>query len=133
MGTGEARAGAAKAAIQEMNRTFMEAFARHDAPAIASLYGAGAQLMPPGSDFVTGTDAIRDFWQGVMKMGISQAKLETIELEHAGDTALEVGRYTLSLEDGRVADRGKYLVVWKQEGPQWRLYRDVWNTSQPPK
>jgi len=30
-----------------------------------------------------------------------------------------------------VADRAKYVVVWKKVGGQWLLHRDIWNTSQP--
>jgi ketosteroid isomerase-like protein len=52
-------------------------------------------------------------------------------VEAGADTAIELGKYTLVLKDRRVADAGKYLVVWKQQGGAWKLYRDVWNTSQP--
>jgi len=123
--------GDVKSSIQEGNRQFMAAFAEGDAARIAGLYAVGAQLLPPHSDFVKGADAIRNFWQGAMKMGIGEAKLETIEVEVGVDTAIELGRFTLVLKDGRVADAGKYLVIWKQQGGAWKLYRDIWNTSQP--
>lgn len=119
-----------KPAIQEGNRQFMAAFARGDTAGVAALYAVDAQLLPPHSNFVKGAGAIRNFWQGAIDMGILEAKLETIEVEAGGDTTIELGKYTLLLKDGRVADAGKYLVVWKQQGGAWKLYRDVWNTSQ---
>ena len=70
----------------------------------------------PGSDFVTGTEAIQEFWQAVMDMGIKTATLESAELEVHGDNAIEVGRYSLGGEGGQVLDNGKYVVIWKQEG-----------------
>ena len=113
------------------NRRFVEAFKRRDAAAVAALYTRDAQLLPPNSDFVSGGDGIRAIWQGVMEMGIRQAQLQTVGLETQGDIAIELGRYTLLLEGGQVADSGKYLVVWKAEGGSWKLHRDVWNTNRP--
>jgi len=26
---------------------------------------------------------------------------------------------------------GKYVVIWKRDGGQWRIHRDIWNTSMP--
>ena len=71
-------------------------------------------------------------WQSVMDMGIKTASLETVELDPQGDTATEVGKYTLGADCGTVADTGKYVVVWKKEGGHWRLHRDIWNTSVAP-
>ena len=118
-------------AIAAGNRRFVEAFKRGDAAGVAALYTRDAQLLPPNSDFVSGGDRIRAFWQGAMQMGIRQAQLQTVSLETQGDLAIELGRYTLLLEGGQVADSGKYLVVWKAEGGSWKLHRDVWNTNRP--
>jgi uncharacterized protein (TIGR02246 family) len=109
----------------------METFKRGDAPGVAALYTANGQLLPIHSEFVTGSEAIRNFWKGAMDMGIKEVKLETLEVEDHGDTAIEVGRYTLMLEGGQVADAGKYVVVWKNLGGAWKLHRDIWTTSQP--
>ena len=54
--------------IAARNRRFVEAFKRRDAAAVAALYTRDAQLLPPNSDFVSGGDGIRAFWQGVMEM-----------------------------------------------------------------
>jgi len=26
---------------------------------------------------------------------------------------------------------GKYVVIWKRDGGQWKIHRDIWNTSMP--
>jgi hypothetical protein len=44
---------------------------------------------------------------------------------------VEVGKYTLSVAGGQVVDRGKYVVIWKQEGDEWQWHRDIWNSSLP--
>jgi ketosteroid isomerase-like protein len=38
----------------------------------------------------------------------------------------------MKVEGGKVVDRGKYIVIWKREQGQWKLHRDIWNTSMPP-
>lgn len=102
-------------AITAANRNFRETFARADAEGMGRLYTNNGQLLPTNSDFLTGIAAIQAFWQAVMNMGIKTAELETVELEAHGDTAIEVGRYTLGGEDNQVLDKGKYVVIWKQE------------------
>jgi ketosteroid isomerase-like protein len=32
---------------------------------------------------------------------------------------------------GKQIDRGKYITVWKKQQGQWKLHRDIWNTSMP--
>jgi ketosteroid isomerase-like protein len=120
-----------RAGIEAANRQFMEAFGRGDAAGIARLYTDRAKLLPANSDFVTGTTEIQRFWQGAMDLGLKEAVLETLEVESHGQTAHEVGRYTLKAAGGQVADGGKYLVIWKQEGGAWKLHRDIWTTSRP--
>jgi uncharacterized protein (TIGR02246 family) len=117
-------------AIAAANQNFMRAFARGDAAGMAALYTADGQLLPTHSDVVSGPRAIQEFWQAVMGMGIKEATLETVELEAHGDTAHEVGRYRLSGDAGPL-DHGKYIVIWKREGGQWKLRRDIWNSSVP--
>jgi uncharacterized protein (TIGR02246 family) len=109
----------------------METFERGDAAGMATLYTENGQLLPPNTDIVSGRQGIQAFWQGVIDMGIKGMKLETTELEEHGDTAIAVGKYILSGEGDQVIDSGKYVVILKQEGGQWRLHRDIWNSSMP--
>jgi len=118
-------------AIVAANEQFMTAFSNSDDAALAALYTEDAQLMPSNSDFVSGNEAVQAFWKSVFDMGIKKAKLETLEVEGMGDTAYEVGEYTLFTEGEQVADSGKYVVIWKMVNGQWKLHRDIWNTSMP--
>ena len=112
------------------NKKFMVAFGQKKAGALAKLYTKGGQLLPPGSEVVTGREAIQAFWQGALDLGLAQVKLDTGEVTGHRDMAIEVGRYTLLTADGQVAEAGKYLVIWKREGAAWKLHRDIWNSSQ---
>ena len=45
--------------------------------------------------------------------------------------AAEVSTFTLFAGAGQVVGKGKYIVIWKQEGGQWLLHRDIFNSSRP--
>ena len=119
-------------AISTANERFMTAFRDGDAGAVAACYTADAQLLPANSDAIAGTQAIEGFWRGATGLGIADIRLETSEIEALGDTAIEVGRYTLAGADGGAIDNGKYLVVWHRDAGEWKLHRDIWTTSRPP-
>lgn len=118
-------------AIEAANEVFVETFGKGDAAGLAALYTEGGQLLPPNAGFQTGRQALQTFWQGAIDAGLEEAKLETLEVEPHGDTAIEVGKYTLYVGGGQEADAGKYIVVWKREGGKWRLHRDIFNSSKP--
>jgi ketosteroid isomerase-like protein len=118
-------------AIVAANEIFMVNFSRGDAAGLAALYTENAKFLPPNSDFVSGKEAIQTALQGLIDSGLKTLKLETLEVEGYGDTASEVGKYILGGEDNEVMDEGKYIVIWKQEAGQWKLHRDMINSSMP--
>lgn len=120
-----------KADIMAANEKFMDAFAK-GATTMSSYYTSDAQLMPPGSDAIKGSTAIGGYWKGGYDSGVKRAKLETMEAQKSGDQVIEVGRYTLYGANDAQMDAGKYVVIWKQEGGQWKLHRDIWNTNTAP-
>ena len=117
--------------IAATNQAFVSAFSAGDSAGIAALYTEAGQLLPPNSEPVVGHHAIAAFWQGAMDMGIGSATLETVEVEGFGDTAVEIGRYSLAAADGSPMDHGKFMVIWKNEGG-WKLHHDIWNSSVAP-
>ena len=120
-----------RGAIAAGVESVMAAVKRGDAAGLAALYTENAQVLPPNGDFVTGKQAVQGFWQAVMDMGIKEAKIEILEVEGHGDTATEVSTFTLLGEGGQELDRGKYIVIWRQEEGQWKLHRDIFNSSMP--
>ena len=129
---GNANASSTKRAIAAANDNFMATYSRGDAPGMAALYTTSGQILPPNGDFVTGRDAIQGFWQSLMDMGVKEVMLESVEVESPGNTAWEVGKFMLHGEGGQMIDQGKYIVIWKKESGQWRLHRDIFNSSMPP-
>jgi len=123
--------GTIREAIAAADEQFMATFNRGDAAGVAALYTEQGQLLPPNADFMVGREAIHAFWQGAMDMGIASAKIEIREVEGHGDTAIEVSTYALYAQGGQELDAGKFIVIWKHVGGEWKLHRDIFNSSKP--
>lgn len=122
---------AVRAAIDAGNKKFSEGAVKHDAALIASVYSEDALAFPANAVMVKGKPALQQMWQSVLDSGITSFVLRTTEVQTAGDLAYEVGTYEMGTQDGKVADQGKYCVVWKRVNGQWLLHRDIWTTNLP--
>jgi ketosteroid isomerase-like protein len=131
VGPAAAQAQGPRAAIEAANAKFSADYAKGDAAAVAAHYTAAGQAFPPNGEIARGREAIQKVWKGAMDAGVKGVKLVTLEVEAHGDTAHEVGTYVLVGDGGKTLDNGKYVVIWKREGGQWKLHRDIWNTSMP--
>jgi ketosteroid isomerase-like protein len=121
----------ATAAIGAANKKFVAAFNKKDAAGVAATYSADANAFPPNAALIKGRAAIQKMWQDVIDSGIASVALATTEVESGGNIAYESGTYEMRLKDGKVADKGKYCVVWKKVNGQWMLHRDIWSTDMP--
>lgn len=116
-------------AILQTNQRLEQTFTSGNVRAVSSFYTDDAMLLPTGSEPIQGAAAIADFWEMVLQMGIQEVKIETREIDARGDTAIEMGEYKLSGAGGQLLDRGKYVVIWKLIRSEWKLHRDIWNSS----
>ena len=124
----------AREAIEAADREFVSAFNQGDAAGVAALYTADGKILPPNMEMMQGRDAVQAFWQGAMDMGCKTAALDIEDLVEQGEVIIEIGKYTLTIqpaEGGTITDRGKYVVIWKQEDGAWKLDIDIWNSSLP--
>ena len=121
-----------RAAIEETNARFTEAFNQGDTAATAALYTEDAIVLPPGQGMVRGQPAIQEFNAlDIETNALNGLVLTTSDVQVGGNLAVEVGTY--SIQAGAMQDEGKYVVVWeKQEDGSWKLHRDIWNSNLMP-
>ena len=119
-----------KATIEKLNDVWTAAFNNGDAAAVAALYTEDAYVLPPGSAMVKGRAAIEAFWRQAAQQ-MSDAKLATIDVLPLGRSAArEIGTVTLKTKSQPPQEVvGKYVVVWRKIGREWKLATDIWNAD----
>jgi uncharacterized protein (TIGR02246 family) len=119
--------------VAATNARFEAAFRQGDAAGLAKLYTADAILMAPNYGRIKGRRAIEGLWQRFFDAGVSDIDVDTLELAVAETQASEVGTFSLTAPDGeggRVTGKGKYIILWRQDGDgTWRLNRHIWNND----
>jgi ketosteroid isomerase-like protein len=123
---------AARAWIENDNAKFSGEIIKGDSQAVASHYASDGWVMMSNSEPIKGS-AIASAWGEVIRMGVKDLKITTVDL--IGDSALlaETGTYEMYGAGNKLLDKGKYVVVWKQENGTWKIYRDIGNSSLPPR
>jgi uncharacterized protein (TIGR02246 family) len=119
-----------RATIEKLNDAWTAAFNKGDAAAVAALYTEDAYVLPPGSAMVKGRAAIEAFWRQAAQQ-MTDAKLTTLDVLPLGHSAArEIGTVTLKTKSQPPQEVvGKYVVVWRKVGRDWKLATDIWNTD----
>ncbi len=111
-------------AIQENFQKMGAAMAAGDAKELAGYFTENALLKFPAEEPITGRHAIEDAHRQMIEQGIG-IRPNTQEVESAGNMAYEIGTYEIIDREGQTIDQGHYATVWKKEGDQWRISRDI--------
>jgi len=120
----------AKQSIEHQNAAFQTAFENSDSVGLGNLYTSDAKLMIPGGNSVVGRAAITSFAAQFLKMKLKRVA-KTVDVWGNGDLLAEEGAVSLYDQKGTELDQAKYLVVWKKEDGQWKLFLDMWNSNRP--
>lgn len=121
-----------KASIAASNKAGGEAFATGDSVKFVNCYTADACINPPNTARMCGSQAINAFFIGGYKMGIRDLKLTTEEVIGGPAGVAEIGKYEVLGDKGVSFDKGKFIVVWKEDNGKWKMFRDEWNSDMPP-
>ena len=124
----------ARKAIEANTKAFTEAFNKGDIAAVANMYAADGKVMPPNEKIVEGRANIQAFWTGASTAGLKLVSLTPTDIVSAGNLLVETGKYVLTMPSaggGTNTDEGKYVVVWRREGRNWKIIRDIFNADKP--
>jgi ketosteroid isomerase-like protein len=124
---------AVKLAMASTNEIFNnEVFGKGNLSALDDVYTSDARILPPGAPMVSGREAIKTFWGGVIEsLHATSAVLESVDVMPAGDGVVEIGRATLTAapEGSTVQVEVKYVVFWRRENGRWKWHVDIWNPN----
>ena len=122
--------------IRKNANDFAAAASHGNVDGMMAFYADDAILLPPNAPAMRGKDAIRQFWSGFTSLGAIDATLTTDDVMQSGDLAAETGHFDLTITPkgsaAPIKDNGKYLVVWKNAGGQWKIVRDTFNSNVAP-
>jgi ketosteroid isomerase-like protein len=119
-----------RAAMADTNDLFnKEVFGKRNYEALDQIYTTDARILPPGAPMISGRNAIKQFWSGMIQSANAKsAVLESIDVIATGDGAVEIGRATLTIEPNAQMEV-KYVVYWKNEDGRWKWHVDIWNAN----
>lgn len=120
----------AQAFIDSVNHKFSEQFAARDSMGLASQYWPDAELLLSNSEAIKGNDLVAS-WGAITRSGVKELTFKTTDLTGDSEFLIETGIYEMKDASQKQVDKGKYVVVWQQRNGEWKLYRDIGNTSLP--
>jgi uncharacterized protein (TIGR02246 family) len=126
-------AGADEQAIRGQVDRWLQLVKAKDAAGIAELYAEDGAVMPPNAPIGKGRAAIEQTWASMMQAPGFDLTIvpEQIILSSSGDMALDRGTYRLAVAPNGAAqtDTGKYVVVWRKIGTEWKAAADIFNSD----
>ena len=123
----QADAAAEEQAIRATIDRWLQLVRNKDAAGIAQLYTEDGALLPPNAAKVEGREAIQQAWGSMMAAPAFELTFapDTIVVSSSGDMAMDRGTYRAG------EDVGKYVVVWRKVGGEWKAAADIFNSDRP--
>jgi len=112
-----------KSTIETLDKQFSKDFYNGDSLALANYYSSDARF---GS--LKGKE-ILSAWGKMIRNSIKDSTrnllFTTTAFTGDSDYMVELGNYEEKDDRNNLKNKGKYLVVWKQDNGQWKIYRDI--------
>lgn len=115
--------------LREQTQDFAMAFNTANYDQAARMFAGDGVLMAPMHEAAYGQKPVERLLRELGESGYTDLRMETTRIDHSGDMAMELGRFSAILHraDGSVAqERGKYVKVWRRLGA-WLIVADCWS------
>lgn len=113
----------ARTIIEKIDNQFSKDYLNGDSLAVAAHYATNGEF---GS--LKGND-ILSYWgksiRNSIKNNTRNLVFTTTTLTGDSEFLVELGIYQIKDDDNNVKANGKYVVVWKNENGEWKIYRDI--------
>jgi len=118
--------------IRGLTQDFCTAFNTGNYDQAAALFASDGILMVSHREPSQGSKSIERMLRQCGDSGYENLRFETMRVDYSGDMAIEMGRYTVSIQLGNatVADAGRFLRAWRRLGA-WRIAADSWSSTLP--
>jgi uncharacterized protein (TIGR02246 family) len=118
--------------IRELSQDFCTAFNTGNYDQAARLYTSDGVFMVSHRESLQGPKGIERALREFGELGYQNLRFETTRVDYSADMAIEIGRYTVSINLGNtvVTDGGKFMRAWRRLGA-WLIIADSWNSDLP--
>ncbi|MDY7395439.1 nuclear transport factor 2 family protein [Aureibaculum sp. 2210JD6-5] len=118
-------------AILKVGKQFSKAYVDGDIAKLTSFYSEDGKIFPDKSDIIVGHEAIKKRWTLPKHIQIVSHKATPKEINVIDGYAYDYGYYEGSSKNSKnnttTNFKGKYVIVWKKENQDWKMYLDMWN------
>jgi uncharacterized protein (TIGR02246 family) len=119
--------------IRGLSQDFVTSFNTANFDQAGALFANDGVFMAPHHEPAYGQKGVERLTREFSEGGYQDLRVETTRVEYSGDMAMETGRYSVAIRQANgttVADRGKYLKVWRRLGA-WFIVADCWSSNLP--
>lgn len=120
-----------EASIAQANRNLIRAYKAGDTSQIAQIFTTNARVMVANQAPIEGRNNISQFFAALMKDSITDVKLNTSKISGDSTILVEEGTYQFLNKKGSQTDNGQYITLWQPQGGNWKIYRDMLESSVP--
>lgn len=117
--------------IRNTSQDFAMAFNTGNFDQAAALFAKDGVLIAQRQQIASGQKQIERLLRLLGDSGYSNLRIETTRVDHSGDMAMEIGRFTVSVrrQDGTtLPEHGSYVKVWRRLGA-WLIIGDCWTRT----
>lgn len=111
-------------------KEFSKAYVNADYDKLTKIYCIDGKMFPEGTDIVVGHNAIKKRWILPKGSSIQYHEISPKEIKIIDNYAYDYGYYkgASTTKKGETNSfNGKYVIVWRKEGSDWKIYLDIWN------
>ena len=119
--------------LRDQTQDFVTSFNTGNYDLAARLFANDGVLMAPQYEGAYGQKQVERLLRELGEAGLRELRMETMRVDHSGDMAMELGRFSLVMRkaDGTlIPERGNYVRVWRRLGA-WLLMADCWSWTAP--
>ncbi len=112
-------------------KNFSQYYMSGDAESLANCYTSDGKIFPNNANILEGKTMLKKFWTLPEGLKVLHHKVTPSELRIEKGFCYDYGFYEGSTENAsgeKSSWQGKYVIVWKKVGKEWKIYLDCWNS-----
>ena len=111
--------------IQVQLRAYERNLKNGDSVAIGKMYSDDAEMFQNRGPSIIGRNNIVNTFGEMIRDSITGSSFTTTGLWGTNEILVEEGTGYFAHTNGKVVSRGKYLLVWKKENGEWKIFKDT--------